>query len=91
MTEFRLQIITQQRTVFDEKVHSLVLPGEDGFLGIRAKHAPIISVLTSGPVKINRNNRITEVEISGGFIEMRDNVATMLVDSLTGLAAENPA
>jgi len=85
MSEFRLQIITQQRTVFDEKVNSLVLPGEDGFLGIRAKHAPIISVLKEGPVKITRGQRETEVQISGGFIEMRDNVATMLVDSLTGL------
>ncbi len=85
MSDYRLQIITQQKTVFDDNVTSLVLPGEDGFLGIRAKHAPIISVLAAGPVKITRNGKEQTVKIGGGFIEMRDNKATMLVDSLEGL------
>lgn len=85
MADYRLQIVTQQRTVFDDKVTSLVLPGEDGYLGIRANHAPIISVLKAGDVTMRRGGKEQRFHIGGGFIEMSDNKATLLADTLSGL------
>lgn len=87
---FHLQIVTQLKTVFDEDVTSLVLPGEDGMLGIRAKHAPIISVLQAGKVTIRRPvGRELQVTIDGGFIEMSNNRATLLAEGLEGLESHD--
>lgn len=85
MADFQLQIVTKQRTVFNQQVTSLTMPGEDGFFGVLAHHAPIISVLKAGPVDIRIKSTVTRVDISGGFFEMEDNRATLLADDLTGL------
>ncbi|CAN5217567.1 ATP synthase F1 subunit epsilon [soil metagenome] len=86
--QFRLQIVTQQKTIFDRDITSLVLPGEDGYFGVLAQHAPIISVLKTGYCDIRDGNDAQRVEITGGFFEMSDNVATLLADSMTGLKIE---
>ena len=88
MADFRLQIVTQQRAVFDKQVTSLTMPGEEGSFGVWANHAPIIAVLRDGPVKIRQGNKITEITIGGGFFEMESNSATLLADSLEGLQVE---
>lgn len=88
MALFRLQIQTQQQTVFDEDVESIVLPGPDGYFGIRQGHAPIIAVLAEGPVTVRKaGSPDRTLKISGGFVEMRDNKATLLVDALEGATA----
>lgn len=85
MADFQLQIVTAQQTVFDDKVTALTLPGEDGYFGILAHHAPIVAVLREGQVTIRRGSREEFVTITGGFVEMSNNVATLLCDELTGL------
>lgn len=86
MAEFRLQIVTAQRTVFDQDITALTLPGEDGSFGVLAHHAPIISVLKGGDVKIRRGKDEQHLAIGGGFFEMESNRATLLADELQGLA-----
>lgn len=85
MADYRLVIVTQQKTVFDEKVYSAIFPGEGGSFGVHHSHAPIVAVLAAGPLKIIQGGRERVVKIGGGFVEMRDNVATLLADSLEGL------
>lgn len=104
MADFRLQIVTAQRTVFDEKVTALTLPGEyslgpdapagakrpalePSYFGIMANHAPIVAVLQPGRATIRRGTRERTVQISAGFVEMSNNEATLLVDSIEGLEA----
>ncbi|HMZ52593.1 MAG TPA: ATP synthase F1 subunit epsilon [Candidatus Sumerlaeota bacterium] len=83
--EYRLQIVTQQKTVFNQMISSATLPGEEGSFGVWANHAPIIAVLKEGPVEIRRGSNVQRVQITGGFFEMESNKATLLADSLTGL------
>jgi F-type H+-transporting ATPase subunit epsilon len=85
MADFSLQIVTQQKTVFNQSVTALTMPGEDGSFGVLAHHAPIIAVLKAGPVEIRVGSTVLKVEIGGGFFEMENNKATLLADSLTGL------
>lgn len=85
MADFSLQIVTQQKTVFNQSVTALTMPGEDGSFGVLAHHAPIIAVLKAGPVEIRMGSNVLKVEIGGGFFEMENNKATLLADSLTGL------
>ncbi len=85
MANYRLQIVTHQRTVFDEEVTCLTMPGEEGSFGVMANHAPIISVLTEGDVDIRIGKKTQTIWISGGFFEMESNRATLLTDRLTGI------
>ncbi len=88
MADFRLQIVTQQRTVFDKSVTALTMPGEEGSFGVLANHAAIIAVLKAGPVDIRTGTQTIRVQIGGGFFEMDHNRATLLADSLDGLAED---
>lgn len=85
MADFRLQIVTAQSTVFDESVSAVTLPGEEGFFGVLAHHAPIVAVLRDGPVTIRRGTKEQILRIDSGFLEMSSNVATLLAEGLKGL------
>ena len=85
MADFRLQIVTSQTTVFDEPVTALTLPGEDGSFGMLAHHAPIVAVLKAGTMTIRRGFHEEMARISGGFVEMSNNSATLLVEEIEGL------
>lgn len=87
MADYRLQIVTQQKTVFDQKVTATTLPGEGGFFGVLAHHAPIVAVLKDGPVDIRQGNNTQRVQITGGFFEFEHNHGTLLADELEGLEA----
>lgn len=80
--EFRLQVFTQERKVLDEPVTSIIVPGEDGYLGVLADHAPLITTLGDGTLTIKRGTVEREMHIAGGFLEVVSNVATVLADSL---------
>lgn len=85
MADFRLQIVTSQRTVFDENVTALTLPGEAGYFGLLAHHAAIVAVLKDGNVTIRRGAREDRLTVGGGFLEMSNNVATLLAQDMKGL------
>lgn len=89
MADFQLQIVTQQRTVFDRKVTSLTMPGEEGFFGVWANHRAIIAVLKEGPIDLRVGSQTSRYTIGAGFFEMENNKATLLVDSIDGLAVED--
>jgi len=87
MANFRLVIVTQQETVFDDRVDALTLPGSGGYFGILANHAPIVAVLDKGNITIRRGSNEEVVTSSGGFIEMSKNEATLLLEDIQGLEA----
>jgi F-type H+-transporting ATPase subunit epsilon len=85
-TEFTLQVFTQEKKALDERVTSIIVPGADGALGIMAHHAALVALLGTGDLWIRRPSGAEQTwAISGGFVEMRDNVATLLVDAFSDL------
>ena len=81
--QFQLQVITQEKKIFDAAVTSLVLPGADGYFGVLADHAPLIAMLGKGKMTVKQGEmNVHEWSIDGGFMEMLDNTATVLVDAL---------
>lgn len=82
MATFHLSIVTPEETVFDETVTSIVVPGAKGYLGVMAHHAPLISPLVPGKLTIILPNGKEElIAISGGFLEVAGNKATILADA----------
>lgn len=79
---FKLAIVSPERTLFEGSVESLIVPGGDGYLGILSNHAPIISTLKVGEITFrDKSKKETTMATSGGFIEVSNNVATILVDT----------
>jgi len=82
---FHLQIITPDKIVYQGEVVSLVAPGEDGYLGILADHAPLISNVKSGRISITVDVAQPPKVFHSpgkGFLEVVQNKVTLLLRSL---------
>ena len=76
-----LEIITPESKVYEGEVKSVLLPGTNGKFEILNNHAPIISILTAGQIRIVNNNDQRELfNINGGVIEMQNNNIIVLAD-----------
>ncbi len=83
MAELNLNIITPSRTVFAGDVKAVTIPGTDGSFQVLKNHAPLISTLEIGLVKIELPDGSTEYYSScGGTIEVLNNKITLLADSI---------
>ncbi len=80
----RCEIVSQDRTVFQGDVDIVVLPGAGGEMGILPHHAPVLTTLKYGVVKIRRSGREDIYAVSGGVAEVQPDIVTILAD-----AAEN--
>jgi F-type H+-transporting ATPase subunit epsilon len=81
--QFRLRILTLEKSVYDGDVNSIVAPGLDGYFGVLAHHAPLIATLQPGKLTV-KDARGDECiyAVSGGFLEVSGNVATLLADAV---------
>jgi len=78
-----LEIITPDKKVFEGKVKLIQVPGSKGAFEILKNHAPIISTLDKGTIKIKDNNDQEQFfEIDGGVIENKANKIIVLVESV---------
>lgn len=76
-----LEIITPESKVYEGEVKSVLLPGTNGKFEILNNHAPIISTLTAGQIRIVNDNDQRELfNINGGVIEMQNNNIIVLAD-----------
>ena len=73
-----LQIITPDTTLYDGKADMVVVPGTDGLIGILNDHAPLVSSLTRGSVKVKLDDTEKLFEVSGGVVEVLKNKVIVL-------------
>jgi F-type H+-transporting ATPase subunit epsilon len=76
----RCEIISQDRTVFTGDVDIVVLPGAAGEMGILPKHAPVLTTLKFGVVKVRASGREEIFTVAGGVAEVQPDVVTVLAD-----------
>jgi F-type H+-transporting ATPase subunit epsilon len=65
----------------EEGVDRLIVPGVEGELGVLTLHAPLLTMIQPGVLRIVRGDDEVEMAITGGFIEVRDNRVTILADA----------
>jgi F-type H+-transporting ATPase subunit epsilon len=80
----RCEIVSQDRTVFQGDVDVVVLPGAAGEMGILPHHAPVLTTLKYGVIKVRHNNKEELFAVAGGVAEVQPTIITILAD-----AAEN--
>lgn len=77
----KLEIVTPEKKVFSEEVEFVTAPGAEGLLGILPEHAPLITSLTTGIIKVKQDGKETFIASSSGFMEVKNNKITILVDT----------
>ncbi len=85
--EFRLEILTPEKKAFLGQVSYIKAPGVEGYIGILANHAALLSALRIGELEIITENKRRYYAINGGFLEVLNNHVSVLAE--TAEAAEN--
>lgn len=76
----KLEIITPDKSIYNGDAELVQLPGIDGSFEILNNHAPLISALQKGKVKIRKNGSDEFFEINGGVIEVLNNKILILAE-----------
>lgn len=83
MSTFNLKVLTPNRTAIDATVTSIVAPGEAGYLGVLANHAPLITTLAPGELKVTyEGKKVSYYSIGGGILKVLHNKAVLLTESI---------
>ncbi|MGL5876835.1 MAG: ATP synthase F1 subunit epsilon [Xenococcaceae cyanobacterium] len=75
-----LRVITPDKTVWTEKVEEIVLPSTTGQLGILSGHAPLLSALDIGVMRVRPGKEWKAIAIFGGFAEVENDEVKVLVN-----------
>ncbi len=77
----KVDVITPDKTLFSGEAELVKLPGIDGSFEVMNYHAPIVSILIKGEVKlVDHNKKEQIIEINGGVIEVNNNICRILAE-----------
>lgn len=82
MAKLRVEVVTGEREVLvQDDVDMVVAPGVEGQLGILPQHAPLITTMVPGVLRIKKGSNEDELAIGGGFLQINNNHVMVLADS----------
>jgi F-type H+-transporting ATPase subunit epsilon len=74
----QLDIVTPEKLAFSDEVDAVVLPGSEGEMGVLPHHAPLISTLGHGELRLRKSGQEESFAIVGGFVQvLPDKVVVM--------------
>ena len=83
MADLHFELVTPERLVRADEVHMVVVPGVEGEFGVMAGHAPFMTTLKDGELKVFKTagGQPESITVSGGFAEVGDKGLTVLAES----------
>lgn len=89
MAAFDCEIVSTTKSLFSAKAEMVVVPGVEGSMGFLAGHAPLVSVLADGEVRLTPegSNNIQRFNLKGGYVQVSDTKVIILADSCEPVAA----
>ena len=76
-----LEIVTPERLAYSDSVDAVVLPGSEGELGILPHHAPLVSLLGMGELRIRKGADEESFAIAGGFLQVRPDKVVVMAET----------
>ena len=76
----RCEIVSQDRLIYEGDADTVVLPGIDGEMGILPNHAPLLSTLDFGVIRVRFQGKEEAFTVAGGVVEVQPDVVTVLAD-----------
>jgi len=86
-----LEILTPEKKLFSGEVYGVQMPGISGSFEVLEKHAPLVSALKAGRIKVLKDKttgpggHFSFFDIQGGFVEVLNNKVTVLVEGATAV------
>src|SRR5690349_6865628 len=78
---FRLEWVPAERIVLQEDADMVIAPAADGQVGILPHHAPFLTTLRPGELRVRRRGSEQELVVTGGFMEVLNGKVTILADA----------
>ena len=79
--KIQLDIVTPERGVVSEAVDELILPGSEGYLGVRPGHAPLLTALQVGAIEVRKGRDVSYLAVSWGFAEVLPDRVSILAET----------
>lgn len=76
----RLDIVTPEKRAFSDEIESVVVPGEQGEMGILKAHAPLVATLQPGELRYLKDGEETSLAIGTGIVEISNDRVSVLTD-----------
>lgn len=78
-----VRVISPDKTIWDDQAQEVILPSTTGQLGILSGHAPLLSALDAGVMRVraSANQDWIAIALMGGFAEIEENEVTILVNA----------
>ena len=73
--------MTPERVIYSDEVNAVVVPGIEGQLGILSHHAPLMTMLQAGELRVRKGEEETCIAVFGGFLEVRPDRVIVLADA----------
>ena len=89
LSTLNLEILTPEKKLYSGEVYGVQMPGISGSFEVLDRHAPLISALKAGRIKVlkDKQNHTATFEIQGGFVEVLNNRVTVLVEGASETSA----
>jgi len=82
-----LEIVTPEKLAYSDTVDAVTLPGSEGELGVLPHHAPLVSMLGLGELRIRKGSDIETFAIAGGFLQVRPDKVVVMAE-MADMASE---
>ncbi|MEG0071140.1 MAG: ATP synthase F1 subunit epsilon [Raoultibacter sp.] len=88
MSQLACDIVTPQAKLFSEEVYTVIVPGIEGEMGFLEGHAPLVSVLSDGVVRLRKENGadMQSFALQGGYVEVTGRKVIVLADRACAVA-----
>ncbi len=81
-----VSVISPEKVLFEGQASSVLAPGHDGELGILNGHAPLMTVLGKGVLRLEgAADGVQRFQVQGGFLQVVDNVVRVVTESATAI------
>ena len=84
-------LVTPEREIFHGEVDHVVVPGSEGEFGVLPAHAPVMSVVKPGALRVFADNNERRIFVNGGFADVTPEGLTVLAEEALDLADVDPA
>lgn len=81
----KLEIVTPEAAIFSDDVDTVVLPGHEGEMGVLPMHAPLVTSLIPGELRITKGGKTTEMAVGEGLVEVTGTSTRILTDMAIGV------
>lgn len=79
-----LEIVTPEASIYADEVDTVVLPGHEGEMGVLPQHAPLVTLLSAGELRITKGGKTQFMAVGEGLVEVTGTSTRILTDAAVG-------